>query len=117
MFKQLLLATALFFVASPAFAGPPKHKNVKLAPDSMNGQLAPDSKNKKVKLAPDSMTINLNTATAAQLAQLPGIGAKKAAQIIAFRKATPFKSVADAIKVKGIGQKTVAKWAGKDTVK
>lgn len=51
--------------------------------------------------------ININTATADQLATLKGIGPKLADSIIEYRKANgPFKDVTDLIKVNGIGPKT-----------
>jgi competence protein ComEA len=50
---------------------------------------------------------NVNTADAAALDQLPGIGPTKAAAIIAYRKQnTPFASCKDLERVKGIGVKT-----------
>ncbi len=50
--------------------------------------------------------ININTATATELTQLPRIGAKTAERIIAFRKANGgFKRVEELMNVKGIGEK------------
>jgi competence ComEA-like helix-hairpin-helix protein len=57
--------------------------------------------------------ININTATAAELADLPDIGPKTAALIIAGR---PYKTVDDIVKVKGIGEKTLTKIRAKITV-
>ena len=55
----------------------------------------------KVKL---SGPVNINTATAAQLDALPGIGPVMAARIITYReKNGPFKSVEDLRKVSGMG--------------
>ena len=54
--------------------------------------------------------VNINTATAAELQTLKGIGAKKAADIVAYREQNgPFKTVEDLVKVKGIGPATVEK--------
>lgn len=54
--------------------------------------------------------VNINTATQAQLETLPDIGPSKAQAIIEYRKANgSFKSVDDLKKVKGIGDKTLAK--------
>ncbi|WEV40615.1 helix-hairpin-helix domain-containing protein [Lactobacillus sp. ESL0681] len=53
--------------------------------------------------------INLNTATAADLQKLNGIGEKKAEQIIAYReKSGQFKKIEDLKEVSGIGDKTFA---------
>lgn len=53
--------------------------------------------------------VNLNTASAADLQKLNGIGEKKAEQIIAYRKQKGgFKKVEDLMQVSGIGEKTFA---------
>ena len=49
--------------------------------------------------------VDLNRATASELASLPGVGEAKAQAIIAYREATPFASVDDLLRVKGIGDK------------
>jgi competence protein ComEA len=57
--------------------------------------------------AEDSPKININTASTDELAQLKGIGEKKAAVIIEFRETNgPFKLPEDFLKVPGIGPKT-----------
>lgn len=61
-------------------------------------------------LAAFAAQINLNTATAAQLEALNGIGAAKAEAIVAYRVAHGgFKSVDELAAVKGVGDKTVEK--------
>jgi len=50
--------------------------------------------------------IDINTASAAELATLPGIGDSKAKAIVEYRAADPFRTVEDLKKVKGIGDKT-----------
>lgn len=59
--------------------------------------------------------VDLNTASAIQLQALYRVGPKTSAKIIAEREANgPFSSLSDlASRVKGIGAKTIAKWAGK----
>ncbi|WP_025682011.1 ComEA family DNA-binding protein [Paenibacillus maysiensis] len=54
--------------------------------------------------------VNINTATAAELMELPGVGAKKAEAILNYRNQHgPFKRVNDLDHVKGIGAKMLAK--------
>ena len=57
--------------------------------------------------AEDHFKININTAPAEELIQLKGVGPKKAAVIVEFRKANgPFRTPEDFIRVPGIGPKT-----------
>lgn len=61
--------------------------------------------------------IDLNTSTAKELQQLPGIGKGLAKRIIDYRIANgPFKNVEDLIKVKGIGKKMFARMQDRLTV-
>ena len=61
--------------------------------------------------------VNLNTATVAQLEDLPGIGPALAARIVEHRqKNGAFKSVEDVMAVKGIGEKNFSKVQGYLTV-
>lgn len=54
--------------------------------------------------------VNINTATADELAKLNGIGKVKAEAIVAYRTANgKFKAVEDLNKVTGIGDKTLEK--------
>lgn len=58
--------------------------------------------------------ININTAGVDQLSKLPGIGKKKAERIISFRKKNGrFRRTREIMKVKGIGEKTFKKFAGR----
>ena len=59
---------------------------------------AADSSNKSV--------VNINTATVAELANLPGVGPSKAEAIVKYRKDRPFKKVEHIMRVKGIGRKS-----------
>ena len=55
-------------------------------------------------------TVNLNSATAAQIASLPGIGAKTADLVVQYRqKNGPFKKIEEIMNVKGIGEKSFLK--------
>ena len=61
--------------------------------------------------------VNINTADAAALEAVSGIGKKKAAAIVDYRqKNGPFKTVDDLKKVTGIKDKTMAKIKDKVTV-
>ncbi len=50
--------------------------------------------------------VDINTASASELATLPGIVESKAKAIIEHRAADPFQTIEDLKKVKGIGDKT-----------
>jgi competence protein ComEA len=49
--------------------------------------------------------VNVNTASASELARLPGIGPAKAQAIVEFRAKEPFTKTEDVRKVKGIGDR------------
>jgi competence protein ComEA len=53
--------------------------------------------------------ININTATMAELEQLPGVGPAIAERIVTYRKDNPFKQRNQIMRIKGIGEKTFAK--------
>ncbi len=54
--------------------------------------------------------VNLNTATAADLQKLPGIGARTAGRIIEYRqKNGPFKKIEELMNVRGVGEKNFLK--------
>lgn len=68
--------------------------------------------------APSGPSVNINTAGAAELDSLPGVGASKAAAIIADRDANgPFASCSELTRVQGIGAKTVANMGSQCAVK
>jgi competence protein ComEA len=65
------------------------------------------------KIAP----VNLNTATAAELEKLPGIGPKVAARIVDYRtKKGPFRKTEELMNVQGIGEKSYLKLRAQLTV-
>ena len=60
--------------------------------------------------AAEKAALNLNAATAEQLAALPGIGAKVAERILEYRtKNGGFKKIEELMNVKGIGEKSFLK--------
>jgi competence protein ComEA len=60
------------------------------------------------KQAPSS-PVNINTASMEQLMEVPGIGEAKAKAIVEYRSSSPFKTTAELVNVKGIGEKLLAK--------
>jgi competence protein ComEA len=57
-----------------------------------------------------TVQVNLNTATVADLQQLPGVGAKVAARIVDYRqKQGPFKRIEELMNIQGIGEKSFLK--------
>jgi comEA protein len=70
-----------------------------------------DSRPAQVQAAkPATAVVNLNTATAAQLEELPGIGPATARRIIEYReKIGGFKKIEELMNVRGIGEKSFLK--------
>jgi competence protein ComEA len=61
-------------------------------------------------VAASAAPLNLNTATAAQLEALPGIGKAMADRIVEYRqKSGGFKKIEDLMNVRGIGEKNFLK--------
>jgi competence protein ComEA len=60
--------------------------------------------------AAKAAVVNINTASAAELDALPGIGAKTAALIVEYRqKNGPFKKIEELMNVRGVGEKNFLK--------
>lgn len=53
--------------------------------------------------------LNINTATVSELQKLPNVGAKKAVNIVNFRAKSPFNSIEEIMKVKGLSKKIYPK--------
>src|SRR5436190_24206612 len=53
--------------------------------------------------------VNVYAATPEQLQLLPGIGPAKVRNIVAYRRAHPFRTVEELVRIKGIGRKMVRK--------
>ena len=92
LFASLVLIFSLFAMQAPAWAEEPAE--------------------------PKAAVVNINTATAAELARLDGIGETKALAIVADRDTNgPFQSEGDLTRVRGIGDVTVEKNAGRITTR
>ncbi len=91
--------------------GDTTEKNVERRVDSKHELLDFRSAKKELKNEKKlTEIINLNSATAAQLMKLPGIGEKTAANIIEYRnKIGGFKNIDDLLNVKGIGKAKLQK--------
>ena len=64
-----------------------------------------------------SGVVNINTAAAAELQSLPGIGAKTAERIVDYRqKNGPFKKIEELMNVRGVGEKNFLKLKNQITV-
>jgi comEA protein len=77
-----------------------------LEPDTGKAMVEPSTggDTRRSDLAPAS--ININTATAAELERLPGIGPATAEKVIAYRQTVKkFSSIEEIMKVKSIGEK------------
>lgn len=57
----------------------------------------------------ESAVVNINDASEAELAYLPGVGPSTASHIVQYRKLRPFQKPMHLMRVKGIGRKTFAK--------
>ncbi|MFK5937840.1 MAG: helix-hairpin-helix domain-containing protein [Sulfurimonas sp.] len=53
--------------------------------------------------------VDINSASQKELTTLKGVGAKKASEIVKYRKAHCFKNVGEIVKVKGLGKKFLEK--------
>ncbi len=75
-----------------------------LASAASAGQKADSEKSGKKVVA--ATTVNINTASAAELESLPGVGAKTAQRIVDYRqKNGAFKKIEELMNVQGIGEK------------
>ncbi len=86
-------------------------------PSQASAQQATAAVPSTAKAAAAAGVLNLNTASAAELDGLPGIGAKTAARIVEYRqKNGPFKKIEELMNVRGVGEKNFLKLKGQITV-
>ena len=107
--SALVLVAALVFISSPLVAQPAAPK-----PQAGGGRAAKPAVTATVV---STEVINLNSATAAQIATLPGIGPKTADLVVQYRtKNGPFKKIEELMNVRGIGEKSFLKIKDRLTV-
>jgi competence protein ComEA len=71
----------------------------------------------KAPAAASTEVVNLNSATAVQIADLPGIGAKTAELVVQYRvKNGPFKKIEEIMNVRGVGEKSFLRIKDRITV-
>lgn len=56
-----------------------------------------------------SGVVNLNEGSEEELDRLPGVGAKAAERVLAYRQKQPFKRIEELVRVKGFGKKKFEK--------
>jgi comEA protein len=98
--SALVLVAALVFASSPliAQAASPKPQGGARAKAPVTATVG------------SAEVVNLNSATAAQIASLPGIGPKTAELVVQYRtKNGPFKKIEEVMNVRGIGEKSFLK--------
>jgi competence ComEA-like helix-hairpin-helix protein len=103
--QSQLLALADSSIAPPA-AGDAEGRNIEPAPT----QTKPTGRSKTK--APPKERIDINSASKAELMQLPGVGEATAERIVLYREEHgAFKRAEDLTKVKGIGKKKLERLA------
>jgi competence protein ComEA len=103
----LVLVAALVFTSSPVIA----------QPSSPQGAAGRATKPAVTATVVSTEVVNVNTATVAQIASLPGIGPKTAELVVEYRtKNGPFKKIEEVMNVRGIGEKSFLKIKDRLTV-
>lgn len=74
-----------------------------------SNEVSPDSIRSDIKNS-HTLCVDIKTASKDELTQIKGIGAKTADNIINFRDSVDIKSNYDLLNIKGIGEKSLAKW-------
>jgi comEA protein len=107
--SALVLVAALVLASSPLFAQPAAPK-----PQGGGGRATRPAATATVV---STEVVNLNSATPAQIASLPGIGLKTAELVVQYRtKNGPFKKIEEVMNVRGIGEKSFLKIKDRLTV-
>ena len=83
---------------------------IAVSPIGASAQDKPASSKAAARPAASTAPVNINTASAAEFEELPGIGAAMAARIVEYRqKNGPFKKIEDLMNVRGLGEKNFLK--------
>lgn len=109
----LFTCTLCLFAASSEVIAATDQKEATVAPETTATapKALPDEKKNVAKLKKEiPQNVNINTADKALLTELPGIGPVTADAILTYRQNNGnFKSIDELTKVKGIGEKSLAK--------
>lgn len=109
----LFTCTLCLFFASGEVIAATEQKEATIAPETTATppKALPDEKKDVAKIKKEiPQNVNINTADKALLTELPGIGPAIADAILAYRQGNGnFKSIDELTKVKGIGEKSLAK--------
>jgi len=101
----IALATTFVLLSAPAKAEKEASASTPAATAGQSAQSAQSAQNPQSASAKTG-TVNINSATSAELARLPRVGSKLADRIVAHRSQHgPFKRVEDLMEVKGVGEK------------
>ena len=108
MYRSAFVLVALLVVTSSPLVAQPG------APKPQGGRV---TKPPVMATVVSTEVVNLNSATAAQIASLPGIGPKTADLVVQYRtKNGPFKKIEEIMNVRGIGEKSFLKIKDRLTV-
>ena len=109
----LFTCTLCLFAATGEVIAATDQKEATIAPETpvTPPKALPDEKKKVAKTKKEiPQNVNINTADKALLTEIPGIGPATADAILAYRQDNGnFKSIDELTKVKGIGEKSLAK--------
>ena len=117
MLRALFPITALTLLLSALPAPTLAQSKTPAAAPQTKAAAAPQTRSRSSAKPATGAVVNINTASAVEIATLPGIGAKTAARIVEYRqKNGPFKKVEELMNVRGVGEKNFLKLKAQITV-